>query len=112
MWNISDDSKIIFGYNVIRATSKVEVQVEDFKTKELKVEAWFTPEINLPFGPSGFGDLPGLILELKYYNNHYLVKEIKKVENSQIVKPKFDEIITLDDYLEFIKNEFNKTAKF
>jgi GLPGLI family protein len=28
------------------------------------IYAWFTPEIPVPFGPAGYGGLPGLILEL------------------------------------------------
>lgn len=73
-WDITQKTKTILGYNVIKATTKAEVQVEDFKTEVVSVDAWFTPELDLPYGPDGFGGLPGLILELNYYNKSLFCK--------------------------------------
>ena len=50
-WHITTETDTIWGYPVIKAVSGRYV-------------AWFTPNIPVPFGPNGFGGLPGLILKL------------------------------------------------
>ncbi len=50
-WQITKETDTILGYPVIKAVSGRYV-------------AWFTPNIPVPFGPRGFGGLPGLILKL------------------------------------------------
>ena len=50
-WQITTERDTILGYPVIKAISERYV-------------AWFTPNIPVPFGPNGFGGLPGLILKL------------------------------------------------
>ncbi len=52
-WKITEERDIILGYPVIKAIYK-------------NVEVWFTPDITLPFGPAGYGGLPGLILKKKF----------------------------------------------
>ena len=42
----------------------IRVENEQKRMKEVVVTAWFTPEIPVSTGPSLFGGLPGLILEV------------------------------------------------
>ncbi|EKB50066.1 GLPGLI family protein [Cecembia lonarensis] len=53
-WKITDEKKIIGKYASIKATATILGR--DW-------EAWFTPEIQVPFGPWRLNGLPGLILE-------------------------------------------------
>lgn len=52
-WDITQETDTILVYPVIKAVSR-------------NVEVWFTPTIPVPFGPAGYGGLPGLILKKRY----------------------------------------------
>ena len=43
---------------------------------EFTIEAWYTPEIPMPYGPIGYGGLPGLILQLERSHVIFIAKEI------------------------------------
>jgi len=51
-WKITQETDTILGYPVIKAVSGHLI-------------AWFTPNIPVPFGPNGYGGLPGMILKIK-----------------------------------------------
>lgn len=55
-WKITGNKKQILDYLVMEAQTTIE--------DTILVTAWFTPQINIQNGPSRFGGLPGLILEL------------------------------------------------
>ena len=40
--------------------------------RKVNVVAWFTPEIPIATGPSWYGGLPGLILEIVEKNNCFM----------------------------------------
>ncbi len=84
-WNVSNKSKQIGNYTCFKATT-----IKRNKSKNNKVEAWFTPQIPVGFGPKEYAGLPGLILELKegkaiYYATSIKLntKKIKNYENQQ-----------------------------
>ncbi len=52
-WVVTPETDTILGYKVYKAVSG-------------NATAWFTPEITVPFGPAGKGNLPGLILKWQY----------------------------------------------
>lgn len=54
-WKLTAETKKILGYECRRAT---------IKTDKLEAEAWFTMQIPVASGPRGYGQLPGMILEL------------------------------------------------
>ena len=55
-WELTKETKKIDQYLCYKAI---------LKSSDKKVEAWFTNEIEAPYGPKGYYGLPGLILELK-----------------------------------------------
>jgi|GEM_PF-4716244 len=68
-WEITQESKQIQNYQVFKAVGTVKEEVFNqntgkFEVKNNMVEAWFCPSIPIPHGPLGYGDLPGLIIEL------------------------------------------------
>lgn len=86
-WQISRESKMVVGFKTYKATAEETYETGSGKEKWI-ITAWFAPEINKPFGPGGYGGLPGLILELERARKIYTAKEIKKVEPVEILKPK------------------------
>lgn len=59
-WKITGNKKQILDYLVIEAQTTIE--------DSININAWFTPQIPIQNGPSRFGGLPGLILELTQKN--------------------------------------------
>jgi len=68
-WKIKGDSKKILGYDCKKAVMEKE---------KVTVEAWFTMQIPVASGPAGYGQLPGMILELKRIPKPTKDKEEKK----------------------------------
>ncbi|MDE7116310.1 MAG: GLPGLI family protein [Muribaculaceae bacterium] len=62
VWNISDESKDIIGYQCFKATT-------DFRGR--RWTAWFAPEIPIQDGPWKLCGLPGLILEAEDNHSEY-----------------------------------------
>ncbi|WP_281756609.1 GLPGLI family protein, partial [Neptunitalea chrysea] len=60
-WVITKETKKLQGYTCYKAI----FYRETLRGKQ-KVTAWFTPQLSVPFGPSGFDGLPGLILQVQY----------------------------------------------
>lgn len=61
-WKLHNETKDIDGYTCYKATKH---HVQYYTEIEFTIEAWYTPEIPVPYGPVGFGGLPGLILQLE-----------------------------------------------
>lgn len=62
-WKIHPETKEINGYKAQKATITFEGR---------NWEAWFTEQINIPYGPYKFYGLPGLILEMKDDKKDYI----------------------------------------
>ena len=98
-WIITSDVKYIDKYKCYKATTEYIV-VNPKGTFKFPVIAWFCPEIPVPFGPNGYGNLPGLILELQERNVVFGVKKIAL--NSEVnlnYKPSKDDVFLTE--LEF-----------
>lgn len=61
-WKITGDIKLIKGY-----TCKKAIQFDE--NENIKMEAWFVPDIPLSIGPSYAVGLPGLVISTKQFNN-------------------------------------------
>ncbi len=71
VWDISDESKDIIGYQCFKATT-------DFRGR--RWTAWFAPEIPIQDGPWKLCGLPGLILEAEdnHSEYHFLANGLKQ----------------------------------
>lgn len=86
-WKITDETKIIKGYNCKKAILKNRVNsTVSFKGKTTSV--WFAQEIPFQFGPMMLVGLPGLVLEVDDSIFHYYTEEISFHEDSvEIQRP-------------------------
>jgi len=88
-WNITEETKIINGYKVKKATAYYQVNNAQYPVKNQKITAWFSPKIPVELGPLEFGNLPGLIFEVNFgggfsykltavkFDNNVEIQEIK-----------------------------------
>ena len=74
-WQITNETKLIDNYLCYKATNTYKV-VNYIKTFNHPVIAWFCPSLPYKYGPNGYGNLPGLILELQVRNTTYGAKII------------------------------------
>lgn len=79
-WELKQEQKKVLNYKVRKATIELGGR---------KWDAWFTPEIPVPFGPYKFGGLPGLILKIESQDNDYSFEAVEmfRVEK-EIKEPK------------------------
>lgn len=108
-WKITKESKKIGKYLCYKAIRSCET----CPNKESEF-VWFTPEIPFPYGPLGYGGLPGLILEV---NKGLLVTiqlESLKFNNKEICieKPKKGKEITLEEFNKLTKEIRAKAKEF
>jgi len=117
-WKMTGESKTIGKYTCYKATYEKEVKEKVFsfgswnndnstsapstsKTRKVEVTAWFAPEIPIATGPSWYGGLPGLILEISDDNTTVLCTKIvmNPTEKSKIKRPKKGKVIATSDFL-------------
>ena len=115
-WKMTGESKKIGKYTCYKATHEKEVEEATFsfgnfnqaqntpnkkKMKKVNVVAWFTPEIPIATGPSRYGGLPGLILEVSDDQTTLLCTKIvmNPTDKVKIKKPKKGKIIATSDFL-------------
>lgn len=102
-WKFTGNSLNILGYNC------QEVISEDTARK---VKAWFTAAIPVPAGPAGFGNLPGMILQLDIDKGKRLItaSAIDPSFNNQgvIVKPKEGKKVTSDEFKKIVDEKMKE----
>jgi GLPGLI family protein len=81
------------------------------KKTKLVVNVWYTPDIPLPFGPSGYDGLPGLVLEVDK-GGVFIVADTIKFEKSnssyKILPPKEGINVTYEEYLKKLFEMYKK----
>lgn len=108
-WKLESETKMIGSYNAYKATSTREVKVKEFNTidnetiettKQVTTTAWYTPEIPVSIGPSGYWGLPGLILEVQDGKEIILCTEIviNPSEEFTIEVPSKGKVVTQDEF--------------
>lgn len=101
-WELLSETKKIDNYNCYKAICYKKFYTKKGEEVNQLVTAWYSPEINLNYGPNGYMGLPGLILELEYDKTKIVAKEINfLVKDLKIDFPKNKEV-TEDEYLEII----------
>ena len=98
-WQLSKEQKTIKGFKVYKATG-FETIKNNSGEHEISIIAWYTPEINLAFGPANYGNLPGLILELERNKKTYTVESITDKEVIEIEKPSKGKQVTQAEFEE------------
>ncbi len=81
--------------------------------KKIPIIAWYAPSINIPYGPDGFGGLPGIIVQLE---NDKIVTSLNRIEyTEEVVKidePKKGEKISDEDFKALIKDMVMNRRKY
>ena len=98
-WILHNETKIIGGYTCYKATSEFVRNDGSSGIFKFPIVAWYSPKIAIPFGPLGYGDLPGLIFELQERNVLYGVEKINlNLKGLQLIqKPNTGSRISKED---------------
>ena len=111
-WELVYEQKKIGKYNCYKA--KAEMVLENNKGPFIRnVIAWYCPDIPVSYGPSRFGGLPGLILELDEGEFHYkainvLLKDKVKIPNVPLEKSK---VVSDEEYRQLILEKIGETRE-
>jgi GLPGLI family protein len=97
-WKITGNQKVILGYPCMEAY-KVD-------TAGIKTIVWFSPSIVAKSGPSGFCNLPGMVLEADINNGSrlYTAKNIEPVASNELKleKPREGKSVSEKEYNEIV----------
>lgn len=117
-WNITSETKKIENFTCYKATQEITIinsaKNADGSAKILKksITAWFTPEIPYTFGPSGYGGLPGLIIELQDENKLFGLQKLELLpENPKIILPTKGKEISKIEYYNMLNIKTNELIK-
>ncbi|NRB51586.1 MAG: GLPGLI family protein [Saprospiraceae bacterium] len=92
-WKMTGESKEIAGHQCMKAV---------LEGKDNTIEAWFTSTLPIPSGPSTFGQLPGLILEVVMDEGRMIMSaetvEIQEIDAALLVAPTKGKKITRKKY--------------
>ncbi|NER16937.1 GLPGLI family protein [Spongiivirga citrea] len=91
-WQIWPETKTINGYHCQKATKKVE------KNKKYPSEVWFSTDIKMPYGPSQYSGLPGLVVVAKSAMQFELKSITWHEEPVLIDTPDFTKAISEDEF--------------
>lgn len=102
-WKIMGEAKEISGYLCQKATTMVDTN---------EVVAWFCPTLPSPVGPNGYGQLPGVILELVTDNGINTLTaekiELKPVDSKEFEEPKGGKVVTKAEYDTIVKEKIEE----
>ena len=107
-WTLHQESKYIGKHLCFKATNTQVVDNGNGKVFNHPVVAWYCPEIPMQFGPNGYGNLPGLIVELQVRNVVYGVSHIDFNPDSIFDFSEFDKIkVYNENQIKEIENEMD-----
>ena len=75
-WELHMETKLIDNYLCYKATNVNIIDNGSEKIFNHPVIAWYCPELPYSFGPNGYSNLPGLILELQVRNVVFGAKKV------------------------------------
>jgi len=82
-WEMHDETKMIGSYLCFKATTFYIITNPKGKVFKHDFTAWYTPQLPYKFGPVGYGNLPGLIIELQGESFSYGVKKIEFYDDGE-----------------------------
>ncbi len=105
-WKLTGKQKMILGFPCQEATRQDSSD---------KIIAWFTPVISNSTGPSEYGNLPGLILEIDINNGNRTIiaksVELKKIDDKQLAKPKKGKKVSKKEYDEIVSEKLKEMGE-
>ena len=86
-WRLTEEEKVFLGYRVLKATADFE---------GVALEAWYTPDLNIPAGPELYGGLPGIILNLSVGGDSlsYTARDVNLSANVKVDRPMDDHVVS------------------
>lgn len=123
-WEMSSETKMIGDYTCYKATAirnkiaeskpkdkKSVLNLEETEPKEVRVTAWYTPDIPVSQGPDDYWGLPGLILEVNDGNTTILCSKIvfNPKEKTQIKEPTKGKVVTQNEYDTILRKKAEET---
>jgi len=112
-WILTKEKRLINNFTCFKAISE-EKYFSAFLNKEiiLKHIAWYTPEIQIPFGPTVFNGLPGLVISCQIGGYYFVADKIEfKKEKLEIKKPTKGIKISFEDFDKKHKEEIGEILK-
>lgn len=111
-WELEKEKMIINNLLCFKAKTIIEEEGRNGINK-IEIVAWYTPDINLPYGPEGFGGLPGLIVQLKKGTViTYLSRIDFKKEDIKIQIPQKGREMTRAEFNSFLKDVVLNKEKY
>src|SRR5690606_23333795 len=106
-WTLSKETLKIDNFLCYKATTVQNIENSSGSHKIL-VTAWYAPEISIPYGPDGFGGLPGLILQLENNGTLTTIKRVEFLKNKtlEISFPTKGDNITEEEYIALVAKTF------
>lgn len=102
-WKIMGEAKEIMGHVCQKAVAEVDSS---------EIVAWFDMSIPAPVGPNGYGQLPGLILELELDKGRTTLTaesiDLKELDDKAIVEPKGGKVVTREEYNAIVKEKMDE----
>lgn len=85
------------------ACNKAIIKLKDNSNKEVLVNAWYSPNISLPYGPKNYEGLPGLIVKLRENKVEFVLDSFILYEDEANVINKPDgKLMTYEEIINFI----------
>jgi GLPGLI family protein len=104
-WKMTGEQKKVLEYICTRA---------EYQDSTGVVEAWFTPQLPLPLGPAGYGQLPGAILEVNMNDGERVITatsvELKELPDNAIEIPNKGKKVSRSEFEKIVaekKKEMN-----
>jgi len=111
-WKLSGETKEVSGMNCMRAD---HIPVEGDTTDTIAIHVWFTPEIAVSSGPSGFGGLPGLIVHVDINDGEKVLSlskiVMRELEEEEIEKPKKGKKVSKEEFEEIQRKKMEEMKK-
>ncbi len=112
-WQITKEEKIIKDRKCFKATAQYQIISVDGTENRYKVEAWYCPDIKLPYGPSVFHGLPGLVVQVDVDNFYSFELDNIVYKKTKIVtkESKKSKPITFEAYKALINKYVTESKK-
>jgi len=117
-WKISNERIKYLGYVCQKATYVKTIEPmkgTEEEAKEMSIVAWFTSEIAVPIGPSGYNQLPGAILMVSIDDGRIEIKatevSLDAPDESMLVKPTKGQKVSKEEYDDIMAEKIKEMQK-